>query len=612
MEEHQIVGTALQHGLTLLPEEVETALMQADVISKTKTVDGAKRHFVTTDQVLNAEGAMIAFARDSRGTRYSIKPEEHEFDRDWLNDQQKAAVNHVLQSRDTVAGIVGGAGTGKTSLMKEAVEAIESKERNVITLAPSTGAREVLVEEGFDNAQTVEHLLRNEEKQNSIVHGDVIWVDEAGLLDVRSMSGIFEIAKRQEARVILSGDSRQHSSPRRGEALRLLEKQAGLNVVRIEEIQRQKGMYKKAVSLVSQGYDVVDESRQLTGLLAGFDLLDKMGKIKQIEPEERYQVLADQYIANQGSKNSALVVAPTHSEGQVVTEEIRRQLREAGAIGKESQEKKFTQLRSLYLTDAEKREATSYSEKGMIVQFHQNAKGGFKRGERYCVAIDENSQVVLHSVAGEPVSKPLPVDNPDRFEVYSESTIKLAKGDKVRFSLGGTAKDGKRRISNGRLDEIKSFDRSGNIKLTSGMTVAADYGHLDFGYVVTSHASQGKTTKLSIAAMGSQSLPAINAKQFYVTVSRGSEDVAIYVDDKEQVRRAIQDAGQQLSATELVAASTKQNQGVEAKQQLEQRAFFDRIRSWWQKHSIGIGRRSHRESASHNFSQQTTAPQLSR
>ncbi|QDS99243.1 hypothetical protein [Adhaeretor mobilis] len=82
--------------------------------------------------------------------------------------------------------------------------------------------------------------------------------------------------------------------------------------------------------------------------------------------------------------------------------------------------------------------------------------------------------------------------------------------------------------------------------------VAKDYGHLDHGFVITSQAAQGKDAKKAIAAMGSQSLPAINAKQLYVTASRGKEDVTLYVDDKQAVRRAIQGAGQQLSATEMV------------------------------------------------------------
>ena len=260
-----------------------------------------------------------------------------------------------------------------------------------------------------------------------------------------------------------------------------------------------------------------------------------------------------------------------------------------------------------------KRQATSYSEDGVVVQFHQNAKGGFRRGERYRVSVNDQSQVILHSTSGEPSAKPLPVEHPERFEVYNEVSIRLAKGDKVRFSLGGTAKDGKRRISNGRLDEVKGFDRSGNIKLKSGMVVDREYGHLDFGYVVTSHASQGKTTKLSIAAMGSQSLPAINAKQFYVTVSRGSEDVAIYVDDKQQVRRAIQDAGQQLSATELVATESPTSKRANKNQQaLEHRVFLDRVRDWWNRHSKSMRRLTQRKTANQSFNQTSSSPQLSR
>lgn len=588
VELHQVVGTALDQGLTLSPEQVEDALKRSDVIARSRTVDGAQRKFVTTTEVLEAESSMIAFARDGRGTRYIMATEDHAFKRDWLNDQQKAAVNHVLQSRDTVTGVTGGAGTGKTALMQEAVEGIQKHNKQVFTFAPSTGAKEVLVEEGFAEAQTVEHLIRNTKLQETIKADDVIWIDEAGLLDVRSMRGVFEVANQQQARVVLSGDTRQHSSPRPGEALRLLESEAGLNVVRIHKIQRQKGQYKKAVELVSRGNEIVDQSKQTTGLLAGFDLLDRMGKIKEIGDEARLDVLAQNYISNFKKNKSTLVIAPTRIEGQAITEEIRNRLREAGAIGEKNRQ--IRQLQSLYFSEAQKSDNASY-QTGMVVQFHQNVKGGFKRGERYRVQISDQTGILLSPERGNGKAKPLPYSNPDRFEVYGETSLPITVGDKLRFSLGGKAADGKRRFSNGRLDEIKSFDRRGNLVLKSGMTIDRDFGHLDHGYVLTSHGSQGKTTKLSIAAMGSDSLPAINAKQFYVTVSRGSEDVAIYVDSKAKVRRAIQDAGQQLSATELVKNTQASKQNVVMQQQHSQRAFLDRVRQWWRNRADWSARR---------------------
>ncbi|WP_417850302.1 MobF family relaxase [Thalassoglobus sp.] len=587
VERHQVVGTALEHGVTLSPEEIKKTLDSMQVIQKSRDVEGAQRQFVTTREVLHAERDMIEFARDSRGTRKAIAKTEHQFSRDWLNEQQRDAVNHVLTSRDTVTAVTGGAGTGKSSLMQEAAEAIRGNGKEVFTFAPSTGAREVLQEKGFKNAQTVEYLLRNNEFQAK-VKDQVLWIDEAGLLDVRSMRGLFKIANQQNARIVLSGDTRQHSSPRRGEAMRLLEREAGLNIARVETIQRQQGQYKQAVELISRGHEV-DERTGKTGLLAGYDLLDKLGKIKEVDHEQRHELLASKYIEAKSGKQSPLIIAPTHAEAGAVTEKIRSGLREKGQLTE--QEQKIPQLKSMNLSEAEKAEAVTYSDRdGLIVQFHQNVKGGFKRGERYRVDTVQDQQVRLTSMDGH-TAKTLPRDMADRFEVYRESTLGIAVGDKVRFSLGGTAKDGKRRIANGRLDEVNAINHEGHLILKSGMTVDKNYGHLDLGYVITSHASQGKDRPLAIAAMGSESLPAINAKQFYVTVSRGRDDVAIYVDDKQKVRNAIARSGEQLSATELVSAQKdgpSQNREYDvAVRQQEQRGrnsfqnVRDRFVNWW-------------------------------
>lgn len=577
VEKHTVVGTALEYGLTLSPEQVEAALVEDDIIHREQDIRGAKREFITTLEVLKAEQRMIEFARDTRGTRMAIGRQEHEFRREWLNDQQKDAVRHVLSSTDNVIAVTGGAGTGKSSLLAEAAEGIKDNGKRLYVFAPSTGAREVLELKGFKTAQTVEHLLRNEKLQAQL-YGQIIWVDEAGLLDVRSMNGIFEIARQQDARVILSGDTRQHSSPRRGEAMRLLESRAGLSVARVDKIQRQKGQYRRAVELISHGYAIVDWRTGKTGLAAGYDLLDKLGKVKEIASEDRHAMLAEQYVAGVTNQNTPLVVAPTHAEGECVTEQIRSRLREAGAIG--DKPRSFERLQSLNLSEAEKSTAASYDPHGMVVQFHQNVAGSYQRGERYEVCRDRVGQLALRPVGGATL-KAIPFGAADRFEVYQQSQVEFAKGDKIRFTLGGKAADGKRRISNGRLDEVVGFDQLGNVKLKSGLKVNHDYAHWDLGYCITSHASQGKDSKLAIAAIGSQSLPAVNAKQFYVTVSRGRKDVTLYVDDKEAVRRAIQQAGEQLSATELVQGQQARFQELSQHREQHQRCFLDRVRNWW-------------------------------
>lgn len=589
VERQQVVGTALIHGLSVSPEAIEKAVDSLGLVEGTTQIDGRTRRLVTTRAVLEAEQRMIAYAREGRGTRRAIRTDAYRFSRAWLNDEQKGAVEHVLRSRDAVIAVVGGAGTGKTSMMQEAVEAVRRSGKETSVFAPTTGATEVLQEKGFHEARTVEHLLRNK-SMHARLRDQVIWIDEAGLVDVRTMNGVFDLAKEQNARVVLSGDTRQHASPRRGEALKLLETHAGLRVARADVIQRQKGRYLKAVALVSRGYDVVDRQGR-TGLLAGFDLLDAMGRVKVLPAGERNARLAATYVEAASNGKSTLVVAPTHAEKDVVTDEIRTQLKAKGRLAAE--EREFTRYRPLNLSAAEKADAPTYADlHGAMVQFHQNAGGGFQKGERYRVAGATPEGVTLVSEDGAR-TKPLPSGAVDQFEVYAVERLRLSVGDKLRFCLGGTTTDGKGRISNGRLDEVKGFGRGGEIVLASGRRVSGDYGHLDHGYVVTSHAAQGKDRDVVIAAMGKRSLPAINARQFYVTVSRGKEDVVLYVDDKASVRLAIQASGEQQSATAL--AATRGAIGKEAAPSNDPvrelvrraRAYRERLTAWLRDKSHG-------------------------
>lgn len=595
VEEHQVVATALRYAVKQSPKAIEAALHHPDIIRRSIDVHGAEQHYVTTREVLEQERLMIAFARDGRGTRKSLcPPEPHSFKREYLNEQQRAVVSHIRESRDQTILVTGGAGTGKTSVMIEAAEALLAGGKRVVACAPSTAATEVLKDSGFPDARTVEHLIRNT-KLHAQLRGQVMLVDEAGLLDARSMSSLFRIAKQQDARVILVGDSRQHASPKRGESLAIIEKEAGLRIARIDEIQRQKGDYRQAVGLISRGHEVVDQKTGMTGMLAGYDMLDRLGKIIELGDEERHAKLAARYIDAQKRGQSTIVVAPTHVEGRAVTETIRHRLRENGALAAEEQS--VPQFRSLHLTNAEKSEISNYDQDSLIVQFHQNAKGGFVRGRRYHVVKEDMTPHLVPVDDPAAVPKPLPSSQAERFEVYREDAIGLSVGDKIRFTLGGSATDKKGRIANGRIDEIKAFQSNGDLVMTSGMIVSRNYGHVDHGFVVTSHSSQGQTRDVAIAAMGSDSLPAVNARQAYVTISRGRHDVALFVDDKAAVRRAIQRAGKQLSATELMARATGQQPTRELKQSVNSRRKLDtrrrtlreRVRRWWQNFGSRFG-----------------------
>lgn len=525
--ERTLLAEALKRSVgQASPETVEGELGKEGFLIRERS----GRRMVTTTTVLSEEQRMLSFARGGRGTRPALGNGPHEFSRTWLNNGQRKAVEHVLRSADRVILIRGAAGVGKTSMMQEAVEGIESNGKQVFTFAPSARAsRGVLKDKGFENADTVARLLQDDKLQQCL-RGQVIWIDEAGMVGTRTMSRVFDLADRLDARVVLSGDRRQHGSVERGAALRLLEEEAGLIPAEIKEIQRQKDQYKRAVLDLSE--DRIDE---------GFRKLDKLEWIRQVSNEDRYRVLADDYIATVTSGETALVVSPTHLEAERITNAIRTGLKGSGHVG--DSERRFTTLHKANFTEGERRDAVSYSP-GDVLVFHQNAKG-FRKGQRITVGLE-----------------PPPVDQAARFQVFHPSFLDIAPGDVLRVTQNGKTVGGRHRVNNGDLLHVTGFDAEGNILTAEQKTIARDFGHLDYGYVVTSHASQGTDVKRVFIGQSSDSFGASSREQFYVSVSRGQVQATIYTDNKSDLLDAVRRSDERLSATELFSDGKLRERGA--------------------------------------------------
>ncbi len=556
VSEKRLKAEALTYAVgSVLPEDVADIAQHKEVIAETR----GGQVMTTTKTVLNNEIAFLQFAKDgqrkergfvsmaaSKGNKVGqFVTFENALAE--LSDEQKKAALHILKSRDTVTGVVGKAGTGKTTMMRATRDAIESESgQKVFAFAPSAQAsRNVLAKEGFKDAETLALLLKSEKMQEK-TKGQILWVDEAGLVSSNDMRQLFDVAKRNNNRVILSGDYAQHTSVESGDAFRLLEKEAGVKLARLTEIRRQKlPGYKKAVEDLSQG----------TGKAAqkGFDAFDKMGWIVQSTGEARHEALVKDYLQAQQEGASALIIAPTHSEGEHLTQELRRRLKEDGVIGKE---REFKVRRSTGWSDAQKGDARNY-EPGMVVEFNQNAKG-FARAEKTVVAQDDDG-LYLQKTDGS--RAPLPLDKTERFEVFRTREMAIGKGDRLRITKNGEAKvKGQAkgtRLSNGDIYTVQGFTKEGDIRLDNGKLLPEGWGHMSLGYVDTSYASQGKTVDRVFVAVGNQSLPAANIKQWYVSLSRGKELAKVYVEDKKEVRDAIAKGSERLSAVELTGTKLR-------------------------------------------------------
>jgi conjugative relaxase-like TrwC/TraI family protein len=568
--EKELLKHALIEGVgTATVEQVQGEALREGIIRR----DVAGQRYVTTRDVYREELAMVAFAREGRGHHRKLGGGKARALDPHLSREQRDAALLILSSRDTVTALRGGAGTGKTRMMQATVKAIEEGGTKVFAFAPSAEAsRGVLRQEGFADAETVEKLLTDREIQSK-VKGRVLWIDEAGLLSARDMKRVFDLASAQDCRVVLSGDSRQHTAVVRGDALRILEREAGLKFAELKEVRRQTDeTYRQAVAALSEGDRLAKDGR--TQLEVGIGLLDGMGAIVEAEREDGFRQIAADYAAvtreyKAGKPKTALVVSPTHAEAEKVTACIREELKASGALG--TDERQVLALKPVSFTEAQRSDAGNY-QAGQVIQFHQNVKG-FKRGERIRVTGADAAGVRIERVDG--AADTLPLKEAKKFQVYQAGTMALAPGDKLRITQNGFTQESKRglkkskdRLNNGAVYDVEGFTREGDILLTNGFIVPKDYGGLAHGYTSTSHASQGKTIDAVFIAMGQESLMAANREQFYVSVSRGRESVRLYTDDKAAMLAAVKASAARLSATELMQGQAPRKRNLSVMQRL--------------------------------------------
>ena len=558
--EKELLRTALIHSVgNASVREIHNELSRDNILSQ----DRAGMRYATTREVLREEIAMSDFVRKGRGRHVKLGGIEPPALDPALGPEHCEAGRLILNSRDTVTALKGGAGTGKTTLVKAVTEAIKSTGKEVFAFAPSAEAsRGVQRAAGFENAETVERLLIDPKMQEA-VHGQVLWVDESGLLSVKDMKRLFDVVKQQDARILLTGDSDQHHAVTRGDALRVLERDAGLKTAELKEIRRQTDeSYRAAVKAISEGELPGKDGK--TRLEEGIEMLNQMGAIIETSGEDRYRAIAADYAEvtserkHGGGVKTALVVSPTHREAENVTDAIRDELKSNGRLGKD--ERQFASLRPLNLTEAQRKDAREYVP-GTVVQFHQNATG-FTRGERLTVASTDKQGV--HVTRGDGSATILPMRHAERFQLYSRRQVALARGDRLRITQNGFTREtrrgllgtkGKDRLDNGSVYEVEGFTKEGDIRLANGFVVPKDYGGITHGYVVTSNASQGKTVDVSLVALGQESFNAANREQLYVSVSRGKEAVRLYTDNKAAMMDAVQSSAARLSATELMQAA---------------------------------------------------------
>jgi conjugative relaxase-like TrwC/TraI family protein len=518
--EHELLGVALaQHpGELDLPALKEAANYSAHLV---KTERG-----LSTPQILATELDLIQTVNAACDAVAPIHPGFRPAD--WLGEDQRRAIYHVLRTSDRITGLRGLAGSGKTTALLELVAACKEAKIEPLFCAPTAAATDVLRKEGFE-AKTLQSLLLS---KPILSERQLIVLDEAGAVGIDDMKRLFDCAR--DARIILSGDTGQHASVARGDALRILERHSNFKSGQLTAIRRQrKAAYRKAVELAAQKRTV-----------EAFAQLERIGAVTEVPADGHHDLhdsAAKSYLKALAENKSALLVAPTWNEIEAVTEKIRTALKTSGRLAGE--EKEFQVFDSFSWTEAQKRDARQYRP-GMAIHFHRTTHGFDKNETVLVVAVENDSLKVQHTDGSENI---FPLVAGIACDVGEKRKLKIAAGEKLLLQANTSGK----RFINGELVEVRAI-QGDSVLLADGRVIPADYRTFTHGYAVTSHAAQGKTVDEVLLVASSRSLPAINQEQFYVSISRGRERCQIFTDDSELLRLHVTHSSARLAAVEAI------------------------------------------------------------
>ncbi len=524
------VHEVLREGLAFARGQTGLTELEAELDRRTEFIKVGQS--LTTKETLLQEQQMVAAVNQGAGR---CRPLNATFAGDvGLTDEQRLALQLVLRSPDEVIALRGHAGTGKTRVLKEIVRGIEERHAAVV-LAPTAAAVDVLRKEGLTQAATVQRFLADPDFQRA-AQGKALIVDEASFLSVRNVLALVEMTRTLHGRLILSGDTRQHSGVEAGDALRLLEERSSLQSIRLTRVQRQVAReYRAAITELSRGQGARALRR-----------LEKLGAVVEMDDAERYQHLAADYVGSVKAGKTALIVSPTWREIDVVTGAVRAQLKAGNLLARE--DTVVTTHQSLKWTRAQKRDLLNY-QPGMIVSFHKPTTE-FSTGE-WAEVIGVDADKLRVRKPGRKKETHLTRKQADCFGVSRKEQLPVAAGEQLLVQ-GNRKNDG---LFNGQIVTVQAVRPDGGIVLTDKRVIKPDFRAFTHGYCVTSHAAQGRTVDHVYVAVDSQTQQAANLNQFYVSTSRGREKVKIYTDDLEFLREAVTKPGARLSATELLESA---------------------------------------------------------
>jgi conjugative relaxase-like TrwC/TraI family protein len=506
--------------------------------------DEARPGEVTLREVLLREWEIVQTAKEGVGDSWPLIANQRPADPK-LDDEQRRALDALLGSTNIVSLFRGGAGTGKSFVLRELTEQLRESGRCVVVLAPQRQQVVEMEKAGFPSPSTITSFLLKRE----LLAGAVVVVDEAGQIGGRQMLELIRFVREQNARLIFSGDTRQHGAIEASDALLAIERHSGIRPIELRKIRRQDPALGKDDDERTRikEYRKAVESAAAGKMGDSFERLDKMGAIVACGLGDQAEKLSDEYLRLAEQNASAVVVSQTWGEVNRINSRVRDALKAKGLLG--ANDTTVQVLDRLDLTNAQKRDERFYPQDAVVI-FNQKVREA-KPGARGKVAY-----ILKTGVQVEVGGKFVTVSNKmlRHISVCRPRELSVATGDRLQLKANRKLASGGR-VTNGELVTAKSVRSDGGVELTDGRVLDRSFREFLPGYAVTSYGSQGKTVDYVLFS-DSTVKAATNAQQWYVTISRGRRGIRIFTPDKTQLRENVTRSGHRQLAMEFAAGFT--------------------------------------------------------
>ncbi|WP_270260740.1 MobF family relaxase [Kocuria marina] len=238
------------HSLSVTPTADVPRLAEFTRADGTSQFVRSDAHVFTSREVLETEHQVLAAAQRTVIPAVSAQTFDEVLAAHTgpLSEGQVALARAFATDEKLLSLGIGPAGAGKTTSLSLAADAVRATGGNVVGLAPTAAAAAVMSEDIGAQATTIDAFLIAHRTGATQLHsGDVLILDEVGMVTTPKLAELVSVAARHGAVVRAIGDDRQLGAIGSGGALRLLDNEVG--ATRLEAVHRFQSEGEAAASL---------------------------------------------------------------------------------------------------------------------------------------------------------------------------------------------------------------------------------------------------------------------------------------------------------------------------------------------------------------------------